>query len=97
VRHVRTIRGRVRGMLGTSPAGGVLVLTPARQVHSFGMRYPLDVLFCDRDWVVVHLVRDMSPARVTKWVRRARHAVEMPSRERSADVAPGDALRLESY
>jgi uncharacterized membrane protein (UPF0127 family) len=73
------------------------VIPRARQVHTFGMRYPLDVIFCDGTWVVVHVVRDMPPGRITKWVRRARYAVELPSAVRSTRVGVGDRLRIERY
>jgi uncharacterized membrane protein (UPF0127 family) len=60
------------------------------------MRYPLDVIFCDGEWTVVHVVRAMPPARMTRWVRRARYAVELPA-GRCTRVAIGDRLRLERY
>ena len=30
-----------------------MVLPRTRSVHTFGMRFPIDVAFCDRDMVVV--------------------------------------------
>lgn len=73
------------------------MISRARQVHTFGMSYPLDVIFCDGEWLVVHVVRDMPPARITRWVRRARYAVELPSAGRRTPVGVGDRLRLERY
>ena len=96
VHRARTFVERARGLLASAP-GRVLVLERARQVHTFGMRYELDVIFCDASWNVLHVVRDMKPGRVTRWVRRARVAIELPSRARLVDVTPGDALRLETY
>jgi uncharacterized membrane protein (UPF0127 family) len=61
------------------------------------MRYAIDVIFCDRYETVVHVVRDMKPRRVTKWVPHARVAFELSSTERLVDVAVGDVLRLEEY
>ena len=85
-------------MLGTD-AGmqGPLVFEGARQVHTFGMRYPIDVVFCDDDWRVVRVVNDMRPGRITRWVRKARVTIELPSSTRTVTVGPGDVLRLESY
>jgi uncharacterized membrane protein (UPF0127 family) len=98
VRRARTLFERTRGLLGTdATVAGLLVLYRTRQVHTFGMAYPIDVIFCRADWIVVHVVRDMKPGRVTKWVRNAEFVVELPSRYRSTDVSPGDALRIEAY
>jgi uncharacterized membrane protein (UPF0127 family) len=98
VNRAASLAERARGLLGTAePPDGVLVLERARQVHTFGMRYPIDVVFCDRDWKVVYVVRALRPGRVTRWVRRARYAVELSPRAQSLRIEPGDALRLEPY
>ncbi len=94
--RARTFGERTRGLLGREPLGprDALVIERARQVHTFGMRYAIDVCFCDREWAVVHVVRQMRPRRVTRWVRRAIYAVEMQGGA-LAEVGPGDQLSLE--
>lgn len=69
------------------------MIEPARQVHTFGMRYALDVCFCDRGWRVVHVRRSIPRGRVTRWVRRARFAVEMRAGA-LGDMRPGDQLSI---
>ena len=44
---------RTRGLLGRDGYDGALVLPHTRSVHSFGMRFPLDVAFLDRSLEVV--------------------------------------------
>jgi uncharacterized membrane protein (UPF0127 family) len=69
----------MRGLLGRRLAAGqALVIPGARQVHTFGMRYAIDVLFCDDRSVVHHAVIRMAPRRITRWVGRARYAIELP-------------------
>ena len=86
----------MRGLLGHRElaAGDGLLLSPCKQVHTFGMRYPIDVVFCDRGWRVVGVVRAMRPGRVGRVVWRARHTVELPV-DGAAEVLPGDRLRVE--
>ena len=38
---------RTRGLLGRDGVDGALLLRPARSVHTLGMRFPIDVAFCD--------------------------------------------------
>jgi uncharacterized membrane protein (UPF0127 family) len=38
---------RLRGLLGRDGIDGALLLRPARSVHTFGMRFAIDVAFCD--------------------------------------------------
>ena len=48
--------GRARGLLGRDGIDGALLLRPARSVHTIGMRFPIDVAFCDADLVVITTV-----------------------------------------
>lgn len=96
VHRARTVRERTRGLLGREALqpGEALILEPAQSVHTFGMRYAIDVCFCDRSWVVLHVVRGMRPRRVSRWVPRARAAVEMRAGSMPS-LRPGDQLSLE--
>lgn len=58
-------------------AGEALVLEPCRQVHTFGMRFPIDAVFRDRAQRVVH-VQTLVPRRISKLVRNARSCIELP-------------------
>jgi uncharacterized membrane protein (UPF0127 family) len=70
---------RARGLLAHPPLepGRALLLEPAAQVHTFGMRYAIDVVFCDGDWVVLRVERFLRPGRLTRWVRGARRVLEL--------------------
>jgi uncharacterized protein len=69
------LRPRVRGLLGRDGIEGALLLTPAKSVHTFGMRFPIDVAFCDRDMVVVDTV-SMGRHRFGRPRLRARSVLE---------------------
>jgi uncharacterized membrane protein (UPF0127 family) len=95
-RPATTMRARMRGLIGVrglTPGAG-LVLTPARQVHTFFIRFPIDVVFCDSAWRVLHVYRGLAPWRLTAWVRGARHAIELGSGTVGEDVSPGTQLRI---
>jgi uncharacterized membrane protein (UPF0127 family) len=70
---------RFRGLIGRSglETGEALLFERARQVHTFGMRFPIDVVFCDRDWRVVHVVPGLRPRRITRFVWSAYRVVEL--------------------
>jgi uncharacterized protein len=68
-------RTRVRGLLGRSGLTGALWLQPCRQVHTFGMRFAIDVAYVDRRGRVV-AVRRMRPGRLARPRLRARSVVE---------------------
>lgn len=87
-------RTRARGLLGRDGIDGALLLRPASSVHTFGMRFPIDVAFCDRDMVVLRMVT-MQPNRLGRPTRHARSVIEAEAGafERWA-LAPGQRLDL---
>jgi uncharacterized protein len=88
---------RMRGLLGRSglePGGGMLI-DAAPSVHMFFMRFPIDVVFLDRDWTVVRVVHALKPWRVAG-ARRAAAALELPAGAAAeAGLHEGDVLVLE--
>jgi uridine kinase len=75
VTRATTARTRSKGLLGRTGLTGALWLWPARQVHTFGMRFPIDVAHLDASCTVIR-VATMPPGRVGAWVRRGRGVVE---------------------
>jgi uncharacterized membrane protein (UPF0127 family) len=70
-----TARARRRGLLHRESFDGALVLRPCRHVHTAGMRFAIDVAFCDAEGVVLRTVK-LTPWRVSPIVRRAAFVVE---------------------
>ena len=61
-----TWRERTRGWLGKAEAqpGEGILLVPASSVHSFGMRFAIDVAFLDRQNRVLKLCPALKPGRL---------------------------------
>jgi uncharacterized membrane protein (UPF0127 family) len=58
-------RARMRGLLGRDELDGALLIERSFQVHTFGMRFPIDVAFLDGQRRVRTLVYDVRPWRLT--------------------------------
>lgn len=71
----QSFESRMRGLLGRDGLEGALLLRPARSVHSLGMRFPIDVAFCDRNLVVLDTVR-LRPYRLTRPRLRSHCVIE---------------------
>ena len=56
---------RMRGLLGRKGLGpgAALILRPCSSIHTWFMRFPLDVVFADRDGQVLKVVRGLKPWR----------------------------------
>ncbi|AQW53085.1 DUF192 domain-containing protein [Streptomyces violaceusniger] len=68
-------RARARGLLGRDGMTGALLLTPASGVHTFRMRFAIDVAYLDRRLTVVD-VHALRPGRLGRPRLRARHVLE---------------------
>ncbi len=73
---------RARGLIGTRdlPRGEGLFIPKCSAVHTFFMRYPIDVTFFDKEMKVVRVVRNVRPGTFCVWgTWRARHVLETRS------------------
>ncbi|MEI6003255.1 DUF192 domain-containing protein [Paraburkholderia bengalensis] len=85
---------RMRGLLGREgiDADCALWIEPCSAVHTFGMRFPIDVLFIDRRGRVMSIHRNVGRARM-RFGWRARAALEMRAdAARTLRIDVGDAL-----
>jgi uncharacterized membrane protein (UPF0127 family) len=87
---------RRRGLLGreTMPAGSGLVIAPCSSVHTFFMRFAIDIIFAARDGRVIKVRRRVAPWRIAAALG-AFAVIELPSGslDESA-IAVGDSLQI---
>jgi uncharacterized membrane protein (UPF0127 family) len=69
---------RLRGLLGhREPPPFALRLEPCRSIHTFGMRFALDLHWLDADDVTIRVDRAVPPGRI-RFCRGAVAIVEVP-------------------
>jgi uncharacterized membrane protein (UPF0127 family) len=89
-----SLRERTRGLLGRDGIDGAILLRPAKSVHTFRMRFPIDVAFCDRDLRVLKITT-LARNRMTMPVRRAHAVIECEAGQFDRwHVQVGDTLQL---
>lgn len=93
-----SIFARARGLLGTnacwSEGGRVLVLAPCSSVHTFGMRYTLDIAFVNRHGMVLRSERNVRPGRLLSCHKTA-FVLERPYNPEQSWPENGDAVPCE--
>lgn len=89
-----TRRARARGLLGRDGIDGALMLTPSRSVHTLGMRFAIDVAFCDGELRVLRVVT-MPRYRLSRPMWRARSVIEAEAGAFARwNLRPGDQLEV---
>jgi uncharacterized membrane protein (UPF0127 family) len=80
---------------GSFAAGQGLWIVPCHGVHTFAMRFPIDVIYLDGDKVVIHLEENLKPWRLAPVRLRAASVLELPDRTlNSTRTAIGDKIEI---
>jgi hypothetical protein len=80
---------------GNFSAGQGLWIVPSHGVHTFAMRFPIDVVYLNGDRVVVHLEENLKPWRVAPVRLQAASVLELPgSTLRSSQTTIGDEIEI---
>ena len=83
VEVAETARERARGLLGRSALapGHAMWLAPCRSIHTIGMRFPIDVVFLDREARVLTIRERVRSFRLTWGGWRASGVLEFAAGE----------------
>lgn len=78
---VETFPGRLKGLLGKKRLAKdeAMILSPCKQVHTLFMRFPIDVVFLDEQYRVVHIHENLKSFSVSPYVENAKCVVEFPA------------------
>jgi uncharacterized membrane protein (UPF0127 family) len=88
---------RLKGLLGRVELGEgeALLIAPCTSIHTFFMRFPIDVIFLDGGGRALRAVEELKPWRATRIYPRAACAIELPAGAlRRSATCEGDLLRL---
>ena len=89
-----SLRSRTIGLLGKREFEGALLFERTKSVHTIGMKFPIDVAFCDEDLRVLRIVT-LQKHRVSKIEFGARCVIETEAgRFRHWQVGVGDQLEI---
>jgi uncharacterized membrane protein (UPF0127 family) len=90
-------RNRRKGLLGREALaeGEGLWIVPCEAVHTFWMRFPIDLVYLDRKYRVIKIRTGVWPWRVSACLR-AHSVIELAAGTmESTGTVPGDVLALE--
>ncbi|MDD2752601.1 MAG: DUF192 domain-containing protein [Candidatus Omnitrophica bacterium] len=89
---------RLTGLLGKKElsSGKALIIRPCNSVHTFFMRFSIDVIFIDKHSQIIKAISDLRPFRLTRPYFHATSVIELPVGViKSTSSLPGDILKLD--
>lgn len=88
---------RIRGLLARKEfgKGEALIIKPCNSIHTFFMRFSIDVLFVDKNNAVIEAISNLRPFRVTRTYFNVVYVVELPEGVvESSSTCVGDILSV---
>lgn len=88
---------RMKGLLGRESLGPseALIIKPCNSVHTFFMRFSIDILFIDKQNRVVKAISSLAPGHLTSICFAAAFVIELPAGQCVATrTTAGDTLSL---
>lgn len=86
---------RMKGLLGNKEfsKGTAVLIKPCNSIHTFFMRFPIDVLFVDKGNRIIKAISTIKPFRLTRIYFNAAFAIELPSQTiQSTYTQEGDLI-----
>ncbi|HZK38918.1 MAG TPA: DUF192 domain-containing protein [Clostridia bacterium] len=88
---------RFKGLMfrRSMPSDYGLLLSPCNAIHTFSMRFPIDVIFLDENSKIVHIEKSMRPNKIGKTIKAATNVLELSSgMAEKLDLKPNDMLDI---
>jgi uncharacterized membrane protein (UPF0127 family) len=86
---------RLKGLIGKLTLGldEGLWIVPSRGIHTVGVLFPLDLVYLDESYKVIHAVESFPTFRISPLISQAASVLELPTHTiYSSQTQPGDQL-----
>lgn len=92
----QTMIDRMIGLMGKENMNGFdgLLIKPCNSIHTFFMRFPIDVIFLTKEFKVVKVVENLKPWRMTGIYFSSAQVLELEGGTLKGRVAPGNILEV---
>ena len=87
---------RFKGLMFEKKMDGydALIIKPCKSVHTFFMKYSIDVIFLSKELKIVKIKRNLRPWRITPVYFLAEQVIEFESGRVDKNLREGDELEL---
>ena len=93
--HWSRFRGLMCRNAESFPRGEGLWIVPSHGVHTFAMRFPIDVVYLDSGRIVIHLENNLKPWRIAPVRMKAASVLELPGNTlESTGTMFGDEIEI---
>ena len=73
-----------------------ILIDPCNSIHTFFMRYKIDIIFLNGNNQILKIYRNFSPWRMTRIILKAKKVLELEGGKLSKAIKEGDTLEFEN-
>jgi uncharacterized membrane protein (UPF0127 family) len=78
--------------------GTAMMITPCNMIHTFFMKFSIDIVFISKNNEVIDIIEDMKPGKVSHMVGKAVGVIEFPAGVvNRMKIQIGNFIRLQDY
>ena len=77
IREAKNLKEKIQGLLGKEKPESLMIKTHFG-IHTFGMKFPIDVLILDRNNTIVSIKKNLKPYRIFLWNPLYEKVIELP-------------------
>ncbi len=80
IAHANNFVTRFFGLMGKKALNEEegLLITPCNSIHMMFMKFPLDIIFLDKQFKIVYVIESLKPWRVSPVIFKAQSVIELP-------------------
>lgn len=94
VKKVSSLKDKVQGLIGLEKPYALLIKTHFG-IHTFGLKFPIDILILDKNSKVVAMKKNLKPKRIFFWNPLFDMVVELPKGLIAIEkIKIGDQIKL---
>lgn len=97
LKMARTMKSRCVGLLNRNSLnpGEALLIEPCSSIHTFFMRFSIDVIFLDADGKAIKIVRGLKPWHLAGCFFGAHMVIEFSAEALTNKIKEGNAIKIE--
>lgn len=95
IKEFKSIKGKIIGLIGQKKAFPVLIKTRFG-IHTFFLKFPIDVLILDKDNKTVKIKKNLKPNRIFLWNPKFNRIIELPEGEiEKKKIKTGNVIEID--
>ncbi|MHB1457902.1 MAG: DUF192 domain-containing protein [Armatimonadota bacterium] len=81
IERAGSLMSQLKGLIGRRKFenGSAMIFPGCKQIHTFFMQFPIDILFVDKNRKVIKIIEKFQPGKISAYIGDSADVIELPS------------------